>query len=154
MSLDILSKRLPDWHLESVNLGPVPTISDFRGKPLLILFFYLGCPGCLSRAVPFANSLAFEYGDKINILGIHTHFEGPDYSDAELLTQMDALYTRFPVYRDAGLATTFHDYQAGGTPHWVLVDAEGLVVKSIFGSSPDRALLWLDYAIKERLDRD
>ena len=64
---------------------------------------------------------------------------------------MVALHSRFPFYRHAGLATTFHNYQAAGTPHWVLLDSAGNVVQSIFGSEPNRALLRLDYQLKEML---
>ena len=89
----------------------------------------------------------------MNVLGIHSNFEGPEYTNDEIIENLKSLHVRFPVFRDAGMATTFHDYQAGGTPHWVLVDKNGKVVRSIFGSDPNRALLWLDYAIIEELEK-
>ena len=93
--------------------------------------------------------MVHEQGDKIQVIGIHSNFEGPEYSDKEIIDEMQKLYSRFPCYRDAGLATTFYDYRAGGTPHWILVDAEGIVRDSMFGSDPNRALLRLDYLIME-----
>lgn len=147
----IVNNPLPPWHLESVGQDPVPDYATFQGKPLLILFFYLGCPGCLGRAIPFANRMAYEHNDEINVVGIHSNFEGREYTDKEIAAHLKALYVRFPVFRDSGLATTFYDYQAGGTPHWVLVNKNGQVIQSIFGSDPNRALLRLDYAIAEEL---
>ena len=150
--MDVNSSSLKPWHLEGINNELVPNKEEFLGEPLLILFFYLGCPGCKGRAIPFANRLVVEHKDKFKLIGIHSNFEGPEYSDDEISTIMDGLYARFPYYRDAGLATTFHDYEAAGTPHWILVDKDGKIVQSIFGSDPNRALLRLDYSIDELLN--
>jgi len=136
--MEILNNQIQPWHLESIGQKDLPHYDSFKGKPLLILFFYLGCPGCVGRAIP---------------LGIHSNFEGLEYTNDEIIENLKSLHVRFPVFRDAGMATTFHDYQAGGTPHWVLVDKNGKVVRSIFGSDPNRALLWLDYAIIEELEK-
>lgn len=149
--MDILNNEIRPWHLESLTDQKVPEYLTFKGKPLLILFFYLGCPGCTGRAIPFANKMFYEHGDKISVMGIHSNFEGPEYSDDDLIKTMNSLYVKFPYFKDAGLATTFHDYQAAGTPHWLLVDKDGKVIRSVFGSDPNRALLWLDYAIMEEL---
>ncbi len=149
--MEILNNQIQPWHLESIGQEEVPQYVSFKGKPLLILFFYLGCPGCVGRAIPFANKMVYEHGDKINLFGIHSNFEGPEYTDDEIIENLALLHVRFPVFRDAGMATTFHDYRAGGTPHWVLVNKNGKVIRSIFGSDPNRALLWLDYAIAEEL---
>ena len=68
-----LGKMLPDWSIETIfGDDKPPTANDFLGKPLLILFFSLGCPGCLGRAIPYANRVVYENGDNINVLGIHT----------------------------------------------------------------------------------
>ena len=150
--MEILNNKICPWHLESIGQGEVPHYDTFKGKPLLILFFYLGCPGCLGRAIPFANKMVYEHGGKINVLGIHSNFEGPEYTNGEIIEHLKSLHVRFSVFRDSGLATTFHDYLAGGTPHWILVNKDGEVIRSIFGSDPNRALLWLDYAINEELE--
>ncbi len=147
--MEILNNEIQPWQLESLNDEKVPTPADFKGKPLLILFFYLGCPGCTGRALPFANKMVYEHGDAINVLGIHSNFEGPEYSNDEITASLKSLHIKFPFFKDAGFATTFHDYQAAGTPHWILVNKEGTVIRSIFGSDTNRALLWLDYAINE-----
>jgi len=54
------------------------------------LFFYLGCPGCVGRAIPFANKMAYEHGDKMNVLGIHSNFEGPEYTNDEIIENLEA----------------------------------------------------------------
>ncbi|MEM9997414.1 MAG: peptide-methionine (S)-S-oxide reductase, partial [Bacteroidota bacterium] len=148
-----IGRPLPDWHLESLDGTPVPAPAALADRPLLLLFFHLGCPGCRFRAIPFANRVVVERGDEVRVVGIHTTFEGTDRSDDEIRADLEALYVRFPVHRDAGLAATFHAYRAGGTPHWVLADRGGTVLDSIFGSDPNRALLRLDYRLQELADR-
>lgn len=141
--------QLPDWSLEKIGGTIVPQLKDFKGKPLLILFFNLGCPGCKGRALPFANWVNLEYKDKINVVGIHTNFEGVDFTDEQLINCKSEFYLNFPYFRDKNYNTTFIDYEAGGTPHWILVDKDNHLNYSIFGSDPNNALLRLDLKIQE-----
>ncbi len=147
-----IGKELPKWSLETIFGEDVPSPDSYKGKPLLILIFSLGCPGCLGRAVPYANRMVFEHGNKLNVIGIHTNFEGVDISKDQFEIAKEELYMRFPFFKDENYDTTFLNYGAGGTPHWLLVDEEGNVQYSIFGSDPNNALLRLDLKIKEVLD--
>ncbi|MEM9921422.1 MAG: TlpA disulfide reductase family protein [Bacteroidota bacterium] len=153
LSLVKIGEPLPDWSLESIFDEAVPSKESFLGKPLLILFFSLGCPGCLGRAIPYANRVVFEKGDGINVLGIHTNFEGVDFSKQRFESAREEFYIRFPFYKDINYDTTFLNYGAGGTPHWILVDKEGKVVYSIFGSDPNNALLRLEYVMNELFEQ-
>jgi len=148
-----LSKEelIKGWKLKGINGMQVPEITSFSGKPLLLLFFNLGCPGCKGRALPFANSMVVEHGDKIKVCGIHTNFEGLDFTDDELLKAKETYYIRFPYFRDFNFNTTFINYEAGGTPHWILTDSALEPMYSIFGSDPNNALLRLELKIKELL---
>lgn len=146
-----IGKPLPHWSLAGIFNDRVPSKDEFKGKPLLILFFHLGCPGCLGRAIPYANSVVVDRGDVISVVGIHTNYEGSECSAQEMAAAREEFYIRFPIFYDTGISATFHDYQAGGTPHWILVNADGIVVDSIFGSDPNRALLRLDYRLLEML---
>ena len=149
-----VGKPLPDWSLESIFGDAVPSVKHFRGKPLLVLIFSLGCPGCVGRAIPYANRIVYEGADSISVLGIHTNFEGVDFSNEQLETARRDLYIRFPFYKDKNFDTTFLNYGAGGTPHWLLVDQDGKVVYSIFGSDPNNALLRLDLKMQELRDHE
>ena len=144
----MLQKEL---HLETIFGDKTPTLGNFKGKPLLVLFFYLGCPGCKGRAIPFANKLVYE-NTPVNVIGIHSRFEGKEYSNEELQAAKDEFYIRFPYYGDKNSNDTFKVFEAGGTPHWLLLNKEGEIVQSIFGSDPNNALLRIDLKIKELLD--
>lgn len=147
-----LNKNIPDWELLPIFDDSVPQLKDFKGKPLLILFFNLGCPGCKGRALPFANRVVVENGKKVNVVGIHTRFEGPEYSLQDFHNAKEDYFIRWPFYKDDGQTNTFHKYEAGGTPHWILLNAEGQLEYSIFGSDPNNALLRLDLKINELLE--
>ncbi len=147
-----INRPLPLWSIENIEEGVLPQVSDFGGKPLIVLLFSLQCPGCIGRAIPYANRLVYENTDKINVLGIHTHFEGPEKTLEELIEAKEQYFIRFPYYKDSGFAETFYTYEAGGTPHWIIVDKDGIVIESIFGSDPNRALLRIDLHLKQLLE--
>lgn len=140
-----------ELQIESIFEEAVPDLELFKSKPLLVLFFYLGCPGCKGRAIPFANKLVYE-NTPINVIGIHSRFEGKIYTNEELKAAKDEFYIRFPYYNDKNNNDTFKTFEAGGTPHWLLFNKEGEMVQSIFGSDPNNALLRIDLKIKELLD--
>lgn len=151
LNLVTLHEPLPSWSLESIFGDAIPQVEDFIGKPFLILFFSLGCPGCLGRAIPYANRIAYEHGDTMNVLGIHTNFEGIDFPKEKFQEAKTKYFIRFPFFKDKNYDTTFLNYGAGGTPHWILLNKKGEVEYSIFGSDPNNALLRLDYKIAEFL---
>ena len=152
LNLIKLGKPLPEWSIEPIFEEAMPTIKEFAGKPLLILFFSLGCPGCPGRAIPYANRIVYENAAKVKVVGIHTNFEGIDFEKEQFEKAMEEFYIRFPFYKDKNYDTTFLNYGAGGTPHWILVDKTGNVIYSIFGSDPNNALLRLDLKIAELLN--
>jgi len=146
-----IGQALPNWSIEPIFGEEIPRVEDYLGKPLLVLFFSLGCPGCLGRAIPYANRIVYENEDEINVIGIHTNFEGIDFPVKRFEQAKEEFYFRFPFFRDKNYDTTFLNYGAGGTPHWILVDREGRVDYSIFGSDPNNALLRLDLKMNELL---
>jgi len=152
MDLLALGKKLPAWELETILGDQVPTIEDYHGKALLILFFNLGCPGCKVRALPYANRMVVERGDNLNVIGIHTCFHGPEHPLEAFVAAKEKYFVRFPFFKDADQRSTYDKYAAGGTPHWLLCDAQSILQYSIFGSDPDNALLRLDLRISEILD--
>lgn len=122
------------WQIASLDQSPAPTLSDFEGKPTLLLFFNLGCLGCLHRGVPLARDLAHAYPE-LNVIGIHSNF-GRQYTAEEIAATLAENKVDFPVLQDDG-HTTYDAFNAEGTPHWILLDEKGNINKSIFGSQPN-----------------
>lgn len=146
-----IGKPLPEWQIETIFGDEVPTVQSFRGKPLLILIYNLGCPGCLGRALPYANRIVYEQGDAISVIGIHSGYSSRKFDLKKFEDAKNEFYIRFPFYSDFNYDTTALRYGAGGTPHWILIDKDGIVQYSIFGSDPNNALLRLDYMISETI---
>jgi peroxiredoxin len=143
-----LFKKIPEWSLESIFQESPPSVDAFLNSPLLILIFSLDCPGCLGRAIPYANRMIVEKGNDLNVIGIHTNTDQCEYTPSDFQTAKVDLHIRFPLYKDHK-NQTYLKYGAGGTPHWILTDENGLVQYSIFGSNPNNALMRLDYKIQE-----
>lgn len=148
----VIGAPLPAWSLVSIFGDEVPNLESFRGKPLVILIFNLGCPGCLGRAVPYANRLVYEHGEKLAVLGIHSEFAGIRFQNTDFEGANTEFHFRFPFFKDQNLHQTYSEYGAGGTPHWLIVTKDGIIDYSIFGSDPNNALLRLDLKLTELLD--
>jgi thiol-disulfide isomerase/thioredoxin len=138
--------QIPEWKIESLTGEAVPRLEEFRGRPVLVLFYATGCPGCKARALPYANTVHWEYPE-LKAIGIHTRFDGPLYSNDQIKEIIAVYGLKFSIFKDQGMAT-FEAWAAEGTPHWVLIDREGKVMRSVFGSTPG-VLQRLDFALAE-----
>lgn len=140
---------IPNWSIESLDGGTAPRIDSFYGRFHLIYFFNIGCIACKTRAIPFASEIHRAFPE-IQISAIHTRFEGPVYSKNQIEEIKLVHKIPYPVYQDSGMKS-YLDFKAEGTPHWVLLDKQGRVLRSIFGSQPN-ALQRLYYLLLELLD--
>lgn len=149
--MSILNQIAPKWQVRTLEGGEAPAPTHFLGRPLLVLFWGLGCPACKSRALPFSKEL-LRVHPTLQVVGIHTRFEGPKYSAGQI-GEMQQLYKiAYPFWIDLGMKT-YERYEAEGTPHWTLIRADGIVHRTIFGSMPN-ALQRLDYALIELIAAD
>ncbi len=137
----------PAWEVSALTPDAAESLAAYQGKPLLLLFWNIGCAGCTGRAIPATKRFAEQYPD-LQIVGLHTTFEGPlGRNPNDIQAVVNYLDVTYPILLDQGYAT-FDAYEAGGTPHWVLFDAEGRVSKSFFGSMPG-SMQRLEYALME-----
>lgn len=143
--------NLPDWKVSAPDGNEAPSVAAYKGSNLLVLFYSMGCPGCLSRAIPVTLQLRRIYPD-LQIVAIHTHFERSSHSPEEILAAAQKLGVDYPVLLDQGTDTA-ELYQAEGTPHWILAGKDGELFKSIFGSMPN-ALQRLDLSLREMYQDD
>lgn len=144
--LEIEGKKLPEWEIKSLDHKPAPTLESFFGRPVLLLFFNLGCIGCRGRAIPYADRFKELY-PHLQVIGIHSNFSGIDYLPGQVSSFLYKQGVSFPVFLDQG-KKTYEKYQAEGTPHWLLISSEGVLLKSIFGSMGN-AIHRLDYGLIE-----
>ena len=130
--MDLIGQPLPAWEVESIINEKTPKVESYLGGHLLILFFSIGCPGCVGRALPLARQMQDAHLH-LQIVGIHTTFEGPKYSLEQVKGILSLHKITFPVFIDKE-SQTYQLFGAEGTPHWLWVSPEGVVEKSIFGS--------------------
>lgn len=141
----------PAWDVSPLVGDSVPDVSDYQGKPTLILFFSVTCAGCMGRALPLSAQVTYLYPG-LNVVAIHSQFESlartPDFI-RDNLAEYDL---PFRVLLDND-HRTFDAYEAEGTPHWVILDADGNITRSFFGSQPN-AQQRLDFALREMFPAD
>lgn len=142
----IEGQTLPEWAIKPINHRTAPSLASFRGAPLLIFFFNLGCAGCRGRAVPYSIRFSELYPE-LQIVGIHTNFKGVDYLPGQIGIFLFKAGVTYPVFQDQD-RQTYEKYHVEGTPHWLLINSEGVLLKSIFGSMGN-AIHRLDYSLTE-----
>lgn len=138
-------------YLEKI-ISETPQVSELRGKPLVLLLFNFGCPGCIYRAIPFMNELLKKHQNEINFLGVHTNHEGVDFSKEEIQKFQLEFKIEFLLYKDKNYNDFYYKYNAAGTPHWFIFNKELKLIYNMFGSDPDRGLQKLYYIIDEILN--
>ena len=133
-------------YLESLD-GEVISLRHLikKGRANLLLFYNTACLGCTGRAVPLAYELSLEFKD-LNLIVIHSNFGKHRFSKAEILSIFTTKTSPFEIYIDPQ-AKVYEHYQCEGTPHWVLLDQNLDLYRSIFGSQAQaQQRLW--YALE------
>lgn len=126
---------------EWVNSEPI-SLAQLKGKVVVIDFFQLWCPGCNRFSIPLMLQWEKKYKNAadVQLVGIHTVFEGHDYQTAERLrAYVKEKGIHHPVGMDAHvsdtrLPETMIRYQTKGTPEMAIVDKQGVIRFQKFGS--------------------
>ena len=126
----VIGCQMPNDSVTSLQ-GKKKKISDYKGKPLVINFWYLHCPPCINE-IPSFNELLKKYPNKINVLAIS---QDPKKQVEEFLTKHSF---KAEIVSDA---QAFIDkYNLGsGYPFTLVIDQNGKIVRIISGGreTPD-----------------
>jgi peroxiredoxin len=111
----------PDWTLSSTG-GSKLSLSELKGKVVLIDFSYIGCLPCMQAIEPM-NTLHEKYKNKkVEIVSIYP------IDKIESVTKYVKKYgIKYPVYIDANLLPA--KYQITGYPCFYLIDKDGKIAK-------------------------
>ena len=129
-----------DFENKEINL-----IDKYKGQNLLILIYNNQCLGCTGRAIPLAYYLKKEFKE-LQVLGIHSNFTNQKITEVDIKSVFTIDKLPFPIYIDEG-AKVYEQFESEGTPQWLLINSDGKLYKSIFGSqegSKNRLMYALD----------
>jgi cytochrome c biogenesis protein CcmG, thiol:disulfide interchange protein DsbE len=121
----------PDFTLRSLD-GQDVTLSSLRGRPVLVVFWAVGCPPC-RQEVPALIDLKKRYGSSDNglaVLAVNAWNESAQKIEAfagEKGINYAVLLNGMPVARK---------YSVQGIPTAVLIDPEGNIIHRETGYSP------------------
>jgi peroxiredoxin len=131
---------LPDWSVDQWFNTPQPiSLSDLRGKVVVVEAFQMLCPGCVSHGLPLAQQVFDHFPrDDVAVIGLHTVFEHhAAMTPVSLEAFLHEYRITFPVGVDtpgtATLPVTMERYGLRGTPSLLLVDRNGALAAHYFG---------------------
>ena len=140
----------PELHIERWFNSATPlALPALRGRVVVLYFFQMLCPGCVTHAIPQAIRLAkLLPREQVAVLGVHSVFEHhAAMLPAALEVFLHEYRVEFPVGVDQhtdpggpGVPATMAAYALRGTPSLALIDAGGELQLNHFGHIDDLAL--------------
>ena len=137
--------RIERWFNSATPLA----LPALRGRVVVLYFFQMLCPGCVTHAIPQAIRLAkLLPREQVAVIGVHSVFEHhAAMLPAALEVFIHEYRVQFPVGVDqhtepdgTGMPATMAAYALRGTPSLVLIDGNGEVQFNHFGHIDDLAL--------------
>ena len=129
-------QEAPDFTVSDTS-GKSVSLSDFKGKPVVVNFWATWCPPCKSE-LPYFESLYREFGDKVEFMMVNLTDGGRETVNTVNTFLEDTGYT-FPVYYD----TEYSGAMAYGTysiPVTVFVDSDGNLIYGQVGAISETKL--------------
>ncbi len=142
-------KKAPEWDIsEWINSEPI-SLSELKGKVVVIEFFQLWCPGCNAFSIPLMHKweqmFEKQAGEgRIAFVSIHTVFEGHSFQTPKRLRRFlkkKGINHAVGIDRHIDgnrLPETMRRYNTGGTPEMAIIDKHGIIRMQHFGGfDPD-----------------
>jgi peroxiredoxin len=123
-------RKAPDWTLKDVDGNPV-SLSQFRGKVVVLDFWATWCPPCRTE-IPGYIALQRKYGvDGLVVIGVSVDTDGPG-PVKKFIKEMGINYTI--VMADDTIQDKYGPLQ--GYPTTFIIDRDGLIRGSKLGRKP------------------
>jgi peroxiredoxin len=121
-------KPAPNWKLRDLD-GNVFALKNFKGKVLVLDFWYRGCPWCI-RVMPQLSKLAEDFKSQpVRVVGMNVD---KDVADAKFAEKK--LKLTYPTLRSLGIPKL---YGVTGYPTLFLIDQKGIIRDVHIGYSPN-----------------
>lgn len=121
--LALMGELAPNFTLTNLAGQPV-TLSDYRGKVVLVNFWASWCPSCLSE-LPDYEQVYQQYGGPAGdfvVLGVNLQ-----ESQSQVGEYSAGLGVTFPVLLDTDGTVTTRQYQVTGMPGSFIIDRQGVI---------------------------
>jgi len=125
-----IGKPAPDWTLEDLD-GRRHALKDYRGKVLVLDFWYAECGPCL-MAMPVLKEVAERWGGKAAFLGMNKDADPEEARRVAAAMELDT-----PTLRAREVVGR---YEVVAFPTVFVVDGEGIVRRAFVGFGPSLAL--------------
>ena len=129
-----IGKLAPDFQLPNLD-GQVVTLSDLRGKPVLINFWATWCLPCREE-MPYLQQIYDEWTGKGLVLLAIDIGETPD-TVKEFMQEYDL---SMPVLLDTSQGVA-QRYNITGIPTTFLIDTDGIIRAKVIGAFPSAAAI-------------
>jgi thiol-disulfide isomerase/thioredoxin len=122
-----VNKPSPHWTAEDFS-GEKQALDDYRGKVILLDFWYRGCPWCI-RAMPMIKRVAEHFKNRhVAVIGVNT--------DKERTDAIFVLQKTSPPYPNLEGRGLVKQYDVTAYPTFIVIDRNGLVRRIIVGYEP------------------
>lgn len=109
----------PDWTLEGID-GKKMSLSQLKGKVVLLDFYFIGCLGCMESLQPL-NELYKKYKDKGVVIASLAHRDSK-----KAVAEFDKRYgIKYSSY--VGSAAVDKAYRVAGYPTFYIIDQQGKI---------------------------
>ena len=125
----------PSFELRRYDADRKTALADYRGKVVLLTFWFPGCGPCRGEFPNFEHVLAKFRGEDVAYVGINTV---PEQDDYVVRFMAGTRYTFTPL---RGEETTSKDYGVRGCPTNFLIDQAGRIVYRNFRIYDDNEIL-------------
>lgn len=131
-----MTYQAPDFELTDLN-GDTYSLSQFKGKPVLLNFWATWCPPC-RKEMPDLQAFAEKYGEDIQVLGVNWDYQSDVNEEVrEFLAEYDITYPN--VLDKAG--EVFVKYQLTGLPVTYWIDEAGVIRGIWFGAMKEEDIV-------------
>lgn len=135
-----MGNAAPNFTLATLDGKPV-SLSDYRGKPVMLNFWYASCPGCELETPDMQRFYAAQHtaGKNLVILGVNTI---DDVATAQQFVRQHGLTYQIVLDNHQTVSTL---YNLEGTPTSYFIDRQG-IIRSVVVGPLDAATLQQDVA--------
>jgi len=139
----VVGSKAPAFELPNAG-GETVSLSDFNGSPILINFWYTGCPPCRGE-MPYLQQVYSEMqGDGLVILAINV---GESSGTVRQFLENNNLSPLLNTVLFDSNGATLKKYKIQFFPTSFFVDRDGIIQEKVIGAFPSKE------AIEKRLDK-